>query len=523
MNQFSPELLKTLIGLSRSINSDYSDKNALLFRILRAAMRLVKCEQCSFIAYEPGLQRIKIVATLTGEAENTQEVELAADCAEHEVFVTEKPLSVYDAESDAYYSEHIGTRLSKTVSSVLCVPVFCGERLSAALELINKEYGMRFSDADIVLAESLASIAGNAIHFYEKNALQTSQILALRQNISLNSAGTARVHDFVAESPAIKDLMEIVKKAAVTNSSVLLTGESGVGKEFFAEQIYLNSRRSQMPFVRVNCASLSETLMESELFGHVKGAYTSADSAQKGRFELADGGTIFLDEVGDIPLALQPKLLRVIQDKQFERIGSSETVNVDVRIIAATNRNLAEMVRNGSFREDLFFRLNVLPIRIPPLRARKEDILPIARLFLRKYSFECGKSFTSFSAAAETELESYRWPGNVRELENAVARACIIGNPPIIQSADLRLYAGGEDTVAQNVAEPRIEELASIVASGAMSDRSLKAAQDVFKRAYVVKILEECSWNQTKASVVLGIQRTYVSRLMNELHIREKK
>lgn len=523
MNQFSLEILRTLIGLSKSINSDYSDKNALLFRILRAAMRLVKCEQCSFITYEPGLQRIKIVATLADDEEIGEEIELDSACAEHEVFVTGKPFSLYDVENDAYYSEHIGIRLSKTVSSVLCVPVFCENRLSALLELINKEHGMRFSDSDTVLTEALASIAGNAVHFSEKNALQTNQILALRQNISLNVSGMVRVHDFIAESPAIKDLMEIVKKAAVTNSSVLLTGESGVGKELFAEQIYLNSRRSQMPFVRVNCASLSETLMESELFGHVKGAYTSADSAQKGRFELADGGTIFLDEVGEIPLALQPKLLRVIQDKQFERIGSSETVDVDVRIIAATNRNLAGMVHDGTFREDLFFRLNVLPIRIPPLRTRKEDILPLARLFLHKYSLECGKSYASFSAAAETELESYRWPGNVRELENAVARACIIGNPPVIQSADLRLYAGGEENESQNVSGARTEEFAAVIASGAMSDRSLKAAQDVFKKAYVVKILEECGWNQTKASAILGIQRTYVSRLMNELHIREKK
>ena len=275
-----------------------------------------------------------------------------------------------------------------------------------------------------------------------------------------------------------------------------------------------------MPFVRVNCAALSDTLIESELFGHVKGAYTSADSAQKGRFELADGGTIFLDEVGEIPLALQAKLLRVIQDKQFEKVGSPETFHVDVRIIAATNRNLAEMVSAGTFREDLFFRLNVLPIRIPSLRARKEDILPLAVNFLRKSSLEVGKEYSGFSREAILAMEEYKWPGNIRELENAVARACIIGNPPFIQSADLRLsvdeYIGAEDI------EGNISEMAGVIADDG-TDRSLKTALDRFKRSYLIKVLEECNWNQTKASKILDIQRTYVSKLMNELNIRVNK
>ena len=523
MNQFSPETLKTLIELGNSINSDYSDKGALLFRILRAAMRLVKCELYSFLTYEPGTRRIKIVASLAGGEEKKQDVELDGNCAEHEVFIKGNVLSAEDIEDDLYYAERIGERLSVRVSSFLCIPVFIEKRPVCILELVNKDRGLKFSDYDVLMLESLAVVAGNALCFCEKNILQTRQIMALKQNISFNSAGAAKFHEFIAESPAIKDLMDIVRRAAVTNSSVLLTGESGVGKELFAEQIYLNSKRSSMPFVRVNCASLSDTLIESELFGHIKGAYTSADSAQKGRFEMADGGTLFLDEVGEIPLALQPKLLRVIQDKQFERVGSSETIDVDVRIIAATNRNLAEMVEKGQFREDLFYRLNVLPIRIPPLRARKEDILPIARRFLHKYSVESGKNYTDFSESAVTALESYRWPGNVRELENAVARACIIGNPPVIQSADLRLYPGGDISASCGISEEQTDELAGVVASGAGADRSLKTAQDIFKRAYVIKILEECGWNQTKASKILEIQRTYLSRLMSELNIRENK
>ena len=298
----------------------------------------------------------------------------------------------------------------------------------------------------------------------------------------------------------------------------MITGESGVGKELFAEQIYLNSNRVNKPFVRVNCAALSETLMESELFGHEKGAYTSAESSKKGRFEIADGGTIFLDEVGEIPLHLQPKLLRIIQDKQFERVGSAESISVDVRIIAATNRNLEEMVQNGLFREDLFFRLNVLPIRIPPLRARPDDIIPIAESFLKKYSNEYGKRFTGFSESAAEALQGYLWPGNVRELDNAVARACILGTEPIIMKDDFRLSI--TDSCVKQENDDGNTELASVIFNS--EDKTLKNALNIFKRTYLLKILEECKWNQTKAGKVLGIQRTYVSRLMNELHIREK-
>ena len=234
-------------------------------------------------------------------------------------------------------------------------------------------------------------------------------------------------------------------------------------------------------------------------------------------FEMADGGTIFLDEVGEIPLQLQPKLLRIIQDKQFEKVGSSESINVDVRIIAATNRNLEEMVRMGKFREDLFFRLNVLPVRIPPLRARIDDIMPLAVHFLKKYSCEYGKSFTGFSEAAVAAMKMYSWPGNVRELDNAVARACIIGSEPVVQKADLRLVMDDRTEISGSGS---FEELADILADPA-GDRTLHNAVNSFKRSYLLKILEECNWNQTKAGKVLGIQRTYVSRLMNELHIRE--
>ena len=250
-------------------------------------------------------------------------------------------------------------------------------------------------------------------------------------------------------------------------------------------------------------------LLESELFGHVKGAFTDASTNRKGRFETADGGTLFLDEIGELPLELQVKLLRVIQSRTFEKVGSSETISVDVRIIAATNRNLEEMVKQGSFRSDLYYRLNVLPIFVPPLRQRKEDIEPLAMFFCRKFSVETKKKFLGFSQDALDALYSYYWPGNIRELENTVERACVLGTPPYIQASDLRLNIKNESAAV-------ISE--TIAATG--DDRTLKTALNRFKKAYITKILEETSWNQTEAGKILDVQRTYVSRLMNELGIR---
>ena len=315
-------------------------------------------------------------------------------------------------------------------------------------------------------------------------------------------------HTFISKSPVFEDLLDVVDQIARTNSSVLILGESGVGKELFAEQLHLKSPRAKKPFIRVNCAALSPLLLESELFGHVKGAFTDAITNRKGRFEMADGGTIFLDEIGELPLDLQVKLLRVIQSKNFERVGSSDTISVDVRIVAATNRDIEQMVHDGTFRSDLYYRLNVLPLYVPPLRQRKEDIEPLAMYFLRRFSIETKKHFTGFSSSALEVLYSYYWPGNVRELENTIERACVLGVPPTITDTDLRL----------NTKKPIEETCVSFLDNE--DDKTLKTAINRFKKSYVTRILEQTSWNQTEAAKILGIQRTYVSRLMNELEIR---
>jgi Nif-specific regulatory protein len=309
-------------------------------------------------------------------------------------------------------------------------------------------------------------------------------------------------HTLIAKSPCILDLIQIIDRVAIADSSVLLTGESGVGKEIFAEQVHLRSLRKDAPFIRVNCAAIPEGLLESELFGHVKGAFTDASKDRQGRFEAANGGSLFLDEIGDLPLTLQAKILRVIQEKKFEKVGSEKTINVNIRIITATNKDLEQQVQNGKFREDLYYRLNILPIYIPPLRQRQEDILELADFFLEKYSKINKRQYESggFSKDAILALLSYTWPGNVRELQNCIERACVIGKNKVIETSDLFL---NQDTPAR---------------SG--KDYNLKTAVNAFKANYIRNVLEECNWNQTDAARVLVIQRTYLSKLIKELKIR---
>ncbi|MDR2941923.1 MAG: sigma 54-interacting transcriptional regulator [Treponema sp.] len=306
----------------------------------------------------------------------------------------------------------------------------------------------------------------------------------------------------IAKSPAILEQIEIIERVAKTDSSVLILGESGVGKEVFAGLIHSGSRRAGAPFIKVNCAALPEGLLESELFGHVKGAFTNAVSNRQGRFEMADGGTILLDEIGDIPLPLQAKILRVIQERKFEKVGSDITVTVDVRIIAATNKDIEELVQTGKFRADLYYRLNVFPIFIPPLRRRPEDIPELARFFLDNYARQGQKEFEGFTEDALSALISYSWPGNVRELQNCIERACVIGRNKLVGKEDLFMKQGdfaGTD--------------------GQIPGRNLKKAVNVFKANFIRKVLEENGWNQTEAARVLAIQRTYLSKLIRELGI----
>jgi Nif-specific regulatory protein len=404
-----------------------------------------------------------------------------------------KSVIANDAESDERYPRFIFDKINYPVKALIAVPVRVKDKCLGVIELLNKKNGKLFDQEDIEWLEIFANQAGIAISSTPNPGRVEGGIRPLPEQAEQG------YHTFIAKSPVILDKLEIIDRVAKTDSSVFILGESGVGKELFAEQIHLRSPRSNKPFVRVNCAALPEGLMESELFGHVKGAFTNAVATRSGRFEQADKGTIFLDEIGDLSMALQAKLLRVLQEKSFEKLGSDITQTVDVRILAATNKDIEKQVESGQFRNDLYYRLNVLPLYIPPLRQRPEDIPELADFFLRKFMGENKRHFNGFSEEAMEIMLSYSWPGNVRELENCIERACVIGKNKQILGEDLLL----KDNLYY--ADRR--------------ERNLKDAVNAFKTHYIRTVLAENNWHQTEAAKDLDIQRTYLSRLIKELNI----
>ncbi len=304
--------------------------------------------------------------------------------------------------------------------------------------------------------------------------------------------------ELVGSSPQMLELYQMIERIAETDITVLIQGESGTGKELVAKAIHEKSKRAGKPFIRFNCAALPESLIESEMFGHEKGAFTGADERKLGRFELADRGTLFFDEIGELSLSMQVKLLRVLQEREFERVGGTVTVKSDVRIIAATNQNLDMMMAAGTFREDLFFRLSRFPLRVFPLRERGEDVVKLAYYFLKQYSQEYGMNVTGFTDRAITMLKRYSWKGNVRELQNVISRAVILSQTPQINEIGLGLYGTSslpELSIFEKLAQDPISE------------------NDLVRR-YAQEILKKCNGNKKQACEVLGINyRTLVSRL----------
>lgn len=303
----------------------------------------------------------------------------------------------------------------------------------------------------------------------------------------------------IGKSGKLSQMMQIINQVAPTKASVLITGESGTGKELVADAIVSLSDRKDKPFIKVHCASLSESLLESELFGHEKGAFTGASSQKKGRFELADGGTIFLDEIGEIDMSTQVKILRVLQEREFERVGGEKTIRVDVRLIAATNRDLASEVKKGNFREDLFYRLNVVHIEVPPLRERKEDIELLTINFLDEFNKEDGRKIEGISPQARRALLNYDWPGNIRELKNCIESSVVLAKGNIIQLEDL----------PPQVTQKEGEAKSSITIN-------LPTTMEEAEKKIILSTIEYCAGNKSRASELLDIGRKTLHRKLNE-------
>ncbi len=319
-------------------------------------------------------------------------------------------------------------------------------------------------------------------HMVEK-ALRQQELTLENQKLKDTVSELSDRGEIIGDSPEIKKVMDLVATVAVTDTTVMIRGESGTGKELVARAIHRQSNRKFFPIVTVNCGAMTETLLESELFGHERGAFTGAQYRRKGKVELADGGTLFLDEIGNVDMKTQMDLLRVIETKQFTRVGGSEIVHSDFRVICATNRDLEKAVKEGMFREDLYYRLNVFTIPLPPLRGRRGDIARLAHYFREKYSAAMNKPVHGFSPEAMLALKAYDWPGNVRELENAIERAMVVSPGPVIEKEHLPVQAAGSPATAEG---KRLEDI---------------------ERRHIECVLKECGWNVSRSAAVLDIDR----------------
>ncbi|HEY7374761.1 MAG TPA: sigma-54 dependent transcriptional regulator [Polyangia bacterium] len=429
----------------------------------------------------------------------------------------------YDVITAANGQEALGGMNAgvQMVITDLKMPVLDGMALLKKLSVDYPDVPVVMITAHGSVENAVEAVKLGAFDYLEKpfEQEQIRQVVAKAMNTYTLARQNARPEEpsvrgrfrLVGQSPAIMQIFAVVEKVANTPSTVLITGESGTGKELIARALHENSSRHGGPFIKINCAAIPKTLMESELFGYEKGAFTGAVGAKPGRFELAHGGTLFLDEIGEIPVEMQVKLLRVLQESEFERVGGLRTIKVDVRLVTATNRDLLQDIAAGQFREDLYYRLNVVPIHIPPLRERREDIPLLVDHFLAKFNDRLKKQIGSVSADAVSRMVSYHWPGNIRELENMMERTMLFCERPEIQASDLPPEIAGLPAAA----------LAAGAASAAGSlKEAVRAETERVERELIQKALDETGGNVTQAARKLKISRKSLQTKMKELGLR---
>jgi transcriptional regulator with GAF, ATPase, and Fis domain len=404
-----------------------------------------------------------------------------------EVLASREAILAEDVARDRYLRnrESIATM---GATSLICAPVLFADKVLGLVHLYCTNPDRALSPEDLEFTVAVAKQLGAATHQLQRQASLTAENRVLRDTLRVES-------ELVGQSPIIKEIERQVGLVAPTNATVLIRGESGSGKELVARAIHYSSPRREGPFVCLNCAAITETLLESELFGHEKGAFTGATEKKIGKFEAADRGTIFLDEIGEMPFATQAKLLRVLEGHAFERVGGSTPIRVEVRVVAATNQPLEKGLQAGTFRRDLFYRLQVVEIRVPPLRERRSDVPLLADHFLKRFVRETGRKIRGFTPAALTKMEQYHWPGNVRELRNVVERAVALGKGPMIDAQDLwlsSLEAEGPAPLAPAPYKPvPLEEV---------------------EKEHILLTLQHTEWNKSQAAAILKIERSTLDR-----------
>lgn len=495
------ERYQALLEVAQAISS-HRDLDDLFRELAQRLPRVVRVNYVDLSLYDPAkkIMRLQTIqANVPADLVGGHEV-LIDDCPSGLVWQTQRPIVVPDLAEERRWPKVIQFMTEDNTNSFCFVPLTTAVQRLGAMGFLSLQKAA-YSDADLEFLQQVAKQVAVAV----ENALAFQQIAELKDKLAkekLYLEEELRIEhgfeDIIGDSNALKQVLKQVEIVAPTDSTVLIQGETGTGKELIARAIHRLSGRKERTFVKLNCAAIPTGLLESELFGHERGAFTGAIAQKAGRFELADKGTIFLDEVGEIPLELQSKLLRVLQEQEFERLGSTKTLRVDVRLVAATNRDLKSLVEAKQFRSDLYYRLNVFPVTLPPLRERREDIPILVRYFTQHYAVRMKKNIQTVSAEALEALSRYAWPGNIRELENLVERSVILTQGTDLQMPINELQMGRRPATVETATLEEIE------------------------REQILRVLDETRWvvgGPAGAAARLGVKRTTLQSKMQKLGI----
>jgi transcriptional regulator with GAF, ATPase, and Fis domain len=482
--------LSALMKVSTTINS-IRGLDELLQRLLEQLFEVVPAQRGAILLTDEGSFETSLVFGLDRARGKEQAVNVSMTIVQQ---VLRDGVALLSSDGASESTTATQSLISTRAHSVMCVPFILFERKIGVLYLDTTLPRDRFNREHLQLVTAIAGIAAVAI----ENARQFEWLETENQRLL---ADVNIEHNMVGESPPMQRVYHFISKVAPTDATVLISGESGTGKELAARAMHRNSKRAQKAFIAVNCAALNESLLESELFGHEKGSFTGALAQKKGRLEIADGGTLFLDEVAELTPALQVKLLRVLQEREFERVGGTVTIKVDLRLIAATNKNLEEAIEAGQFRQDLYYRLNVVSLEMPALRDRREDIMLLANYFVDKYGARCNRKLKGFSKETRNFLTAYDWPGNVRELENTIERAIVLGTTDWILPEDL----------PEAVLETKVMVEGSVP--------SYHQALIQHKKQIILRAMEQAKNNHAEAARLLGVHPNYLHRLMTNLNL----
>jgi len=463
-----------------------------LERLLDSIIEVVKADKGFVIVLHEGVPSVLAARNLHRE-NIANAVERLSDSIVSRVLKERVPVIVSDALHDPQFnvSESV---VNLKLSSVMCVPLIIRGELTGAVYVGNDRVANLFTERELVLTTSFCSTAVLLLEF----ARQLDELRADKAEL-IGRLEEQAYGDIIGSCDAMRDIFRKIDKIATTDISVLVTGETGTGKELIAHEIHRRSPRKAGPFVAINCGAIPENLLESELFGHAKGAFTGAVSNKPGRFQTANGGTLFLDEIGEMPPALQVKLLRALQERTVTRVGENKAEPIDIRVVAATNKELEEEMKQGRFREDLFYRINVVHLHLPPLRERGEDAVMLAKWFLGRAIRELGSKVKGFSPQALVAVKRFRWPGNIRQLENRIKKAVVLAEKPLINPDDLEL---------------RPEQLEPIL--------PLAQARDEWQKRYINEILDRNSGNRTKTAKDLGVDPRTIFRHLERMEAERR-